>query len=360
MTVKKIFAFALFIAILPFAFSCNQASIDTANRGENAGGTLRINESFRDSSYYPPSINNLSASHICSQVHLGLLKLDVKNLEKLPAIAKKWDVSEDGITYTFHLRNDAYFHNDECFPEGKGRKITASDFEYTFQKLATNQQENKSFFNTVSAIKGAREFYKSGETKTGPGLIEGINVVDDTTLTITLDSAKDMFLYYLTTPKASVIAKEAYEKYGNEMLVGAGAFKFATKPTYGKDVILIRNENYFEKDRNGHSLPYLDSVVISFETNVKKELSAFVEDRIDIVFDLNSDYINSFLTDFVKDFQSNPPKYVLNRSEQQRSGAGEYILLRSNVHNFFTNRMDHLDVSIVYLKDEHENTTLEK
>jgi len=355
MRINKIIA-TVFTAAA-FCVSCQSVSNSDSERGENAGGSLRINEISRDSSYYPPSIKSLAASHVCSQVHVGLLKFDVKNLEKLPAIAKSWDKSEDGLQYTFHLRNDAYFHDDKCFTEGKGRRITAHDFEYTFQKLATNEIKNKNFFGTVHLIKGAMDFYKSGKKQTGAGLIEGIKTIDDSTLSVTLEKPTDLFLFYLTTPQTSVLAKEAVDAYGRNLTIGAGPFKFASSPLESKELILVRNENYFEKDRNNAPLPYLDSLIISFETNVKKELSAFVEDRLDIVFDLSNDYINDFLNDYIKDFQSNPPKYVLNRSEQQRSGQGEYILLRSNIHNFFTNRMDHLDFSIVYLKKEQENTS---
>lgn len=356
MKISKILASTVLAAIVGLCISCNSTSGGKADRGENAGGALRINETSRDSSYYPPSIKSLAASHICSQVHIGLLKFDVKNLEKLPAIAKRWETSDDQLQYTFHLRRDAYFHDDKCFPEGRGRKITASDFEYTFQKLATNERKNKNFFGTVHLIKGAMDYYKSGKKEIGPGLIEGIKTVNDSTLQITLEKPSDLFLFYLTTPQASVLAKEAVDAYGQYLTVGAGPFKFTNSPFDSKELILVRNENYFEKDRKNAPLPYLDSLVISFETNVKKELSAFVENRLDIVFDLSNDYINDFLNDYIKDFQSNPPKYVLNRSEQQRSGQGEYILLRSDIHNFFTNRMDHLDFSIVYLKEEQENT----
>jgi len=76
-----------------------------------------------------------SQNNIWSVLHLfdGLVELD-DSLNVSPAIAKQWSISDDGLTYTFHLRDDVYFHENECFDIGK-RKVVASDFEYSLSRL---------------------------------------------------------------------------------------------------------------------------------------------------------------------------------------------------------------------------------
>ena len=69
---------------------------------------------------------------VCNQLYNGLVQLDDR-LSVVPAIAESWSISEDGTTYTFHLRNDVYFHQSEVFEQGT-RKATASDFVFSFNR----------------------------------------------------------------------------------------------------------------------------------------------------------------------------------------------------------------------------------
>ncbi len=70
----------------------------------------------------------------CNQIFNGLVQMNDK-LETTPAIAYRWEISEDGKTYTFFLRNDVYFHDDPLFPNGKGRTVAASDFVFSFKRI---------------------------------------------------------------------------------------------------------------------------------------------------------------------------------------------------------------------------------
>ncbi len=64
----------------------------------------------------------------------GLLQLD-DSLHVKPCIAKSWTISSDALTYRFVLRDDVFFHDDEAFPGGKGRRVLASDVVYSFKRL---------------------------------------------------------------------------------------------------------------------------------------------------------------------------------------------------------------------------------
>ena len=57
------------------------------------------------------------------------------SLNVTPCIAKQFHISSDGLCYTFNLRNDVYFHDNVCFENGKGRKVNAKDFSFSFNRL---------------------------------------------------------------------------------------------------------------------------------------------------------------------------------------------------------------------------------
>mgnify|MGYP006198486319 CR=1 FL=1 len=69
-----------------------------------------------------------------SQIFNGLVDFD-KDLNIIPSIAERWNLSEDGKTYTFHIRKGVKFHNHNLFTEGLGREVHASDFEYSFKRI---------------------------------------------------------------------------------------------------------------------------------------------------------------------------------------------------------------------------------
>lgn len=347
-TTRRMKALSLFLVAALFAVSCSRSG-NSGNRGKNSGGTLKLNESDNIVSLFPPSTKDIVSFHLVNQIHLGLVKYDVKNLAVLAGIAKDWEVDNSGTIYTFHLNTAARFQNDDCFAGGEGRKITANDFKYTFTYLASQSNDNKNFFGTVDRIVGAKQYYKNSAEGKPQGSIEGIKVVNDSTLQIIIEKPYDLFLYNLANPAAVVLAKEAVEKYGNKLLVGAGAFQLKSLAAQGEPLILTRNENYFITDEKGFTLPYLDSVVFTFHGSLKTEIRMFVDNQLDVIMGMGNDYVNEFLDTHIDQFESNPPVYILNRAERL-SNRGEYYIIKASVNNFYTNKMDNMDLSMVYLR----------
>lgn len=341
-----------------FAVSCSNNG-GSANRSKISGGTLKLNESDGYVSLFPPSTKDIVSFHLVNQIHLGLVKYDVKNLSVLSGVARDWEIDNSGTVYTFHLNTAARFQDDPCFADGDGRKITASDFKYTFTYLATQSDDNKNFFGTVDRIVGAKQFYKNSAEAKPTGDIEGIKVINDSTLQIVIEKPYDLFLYNLANPAAVVLAKEAIEKYGNKMLVGAGAFQLKELPEQGKPLVLVRNPNYFLIDEKGFQLPYLDSVCFSFEGSLKTEVRMFVENQLDVIMGMSNDYVNDFLDSHIDKFEANPPAYILNRAERL-SNRGEYYVIKANINGFYTNKMDNMDLSIVYLKNPEASAETKK
>lgn len=310
---------------------------------------LRINESEICKSIFPPSTNDIVSSQIISQIFEGLVKYEPKTLSIIPAIAKNWKIEEDGMKYTFYLRDDVYFHDDNCFKDGKGRKLTANDVKYSFELLCTKSDDNFNFYGTLDKIKGAKEFYEK-TTESNITDIDGIKIIDDLTIELYLESANPLFIYFLANPAAVIIPKEGYEAYGINNHVGSGPFSIKLFEKDIETLELVKNQNYYRFDKDSVRLPYLDSVIISFHGSVQKELKMFEDGKLDFVAGLPSKFIPDFLENHIKEFESDPPLYILNQSEEDVASE-VYNLSRSYVHDFFTNRMNYFDLSLVYIEE---------
>ncbi|MCW3086260.1 MAG: hypothetical protein JWP12_3626 [Bacteroidetes bacterium] len=331
---KKSLFFILSLAV--FYTSCsNSGSESGSNRvakGDKVyGGTLRINETEQYQTLYPFSITDIGSAHIAQQIYEGLVKFNTKDLSIIPCIAEKWDVDAAGTTYTFHLRHGVMFQDNECFPEGKGREVKAGDFKYSFELLCTDTKENSNYSATFKdRVVGANKFFEASKGKPN-GEIEGIKVIDDYTIKIMLNAPSSSFMYVLASPAATVIPKEAVEKYGVDAKVGTGPFVFASASA--EKVILKRNDNYYATDSLGNKLPFLDSIVVTFLPTKKQELDNFQNGDLAMVIGLPSESIKDMVESQIADFQNKPPKYVLERSPEMASQYYEFNLTKEPFNN---------------------------
>lgn len=292
------------------------------------GGKLNLAESEKYASLFPAEILDATSTKIASQIHNGLVKFDAKDLSILPCIAKDWEIDKTQTEYTFRLRTNAYFHDDSCFKENKGRVITANDFKYTFELLS--HPEFSINFDALfkSRLKGASDFY-NGKTKE----IEGIKVINDSTLKLILTKPNNSFIYSLAHVATSVISKEAYLKYGKELKVGSGPFLFNNPEDIQKQLILTYNPNYYLVDTEGNQLPYLDSVCFNFIGNKIKELELFNNNKLSVIHGLPASKIASVISDDIANFNEVPPKNILDRKPEMGVNYYEFNLTRPPFDN---------------------------
>lgn len=267
--------------------------------GVYMGGILRVNEVEAFKSLMPISINEVNSFHISTQVYEGLVKFSQIDLSVIPGIAKSWDISEDKSEYVFHLRSNAKFHNDPCFPNGQGRSATAGDFKYCFERLCSNDPNNNQFDITFKdRVEGANEHFEA--SKSGKSLgVKGITVVNDTTLKIKLIHADASFMNLLCMPGCYVYPKEAVTKYANDMrirCVGTGPF-FVETVKEGEVVIMKKHANYWGVDKDGNKLPYLDGIKWSFIRDKKSEILEFKSGRLDMVYRIPVEMFHEFMGD---------------------------------------------------------------
>lgn len=342
------FRILIYIGIILF-YGCQPSSSRIKN--ENSfGGTLKINEPVIFSSLFPHCIKDQVSNQMVSQIYDGLIKYDAFDLSLKPAIASSWKIDSSETVYTFYLRDNVFFHDDPCFPNGKGRKVVANDFIYTYTLLATQNENNPNFFGTINNVLGATEHYYNKSTE-----IQGLSSINDTTLQIKLVKPNPLFLYLLASPIAAVIPKEAFENYQYKSFIGTGPYFVSNFPVNSEPLILERNPYYYKKDMSGHSLPYMDSVIITFNSSVLKELSMLKKGELDLVYNIGNDDVSLFLEKNINLFKGKSPKFILQLSNYNQNSQLQHIV-RRNLKGFITNSQNYFDLSKVYFeKNIHDS-----
>ncbi|MGB4204291.1 MAG: ABC transporter substrate-binding protein [Bacteroidales bacterium] len=275
---KILKAINLFSVILLLLASCS-SPFDKLDSKQ----VFRYNESSNITSLDPAFARSQSNIWAVNQIFNGLLQLN-ERLEIEPCIAKSWELSDDGKTYTFYLRTDVYFHDSPCFPNGKGRKVIASDVIYSFNRI----------IEPKLASPGAWIFRN---IKTGNDGLPMIHRKNDSVLAIELEKPFPPFPGLLTMQYCSVIPHEAVSYFAEDFRrnpVGTGPFYFAMWKE-GVKLVLLKNNNYFESE-NGVALPYLDAVAISFIADKHTAFLEFIKGKLDFMSGIDAGYKDELLT----------------------------------------------------------------
>ena len=292
----KILVFSLCLAFSAAAIiSCSDSGKQTSTSvrkksdGIEAGGLFRMNISDQMRSLFPHNIVDATATDLMNQVYEGLLMFDSKTNKNIPALAESYSISEDGTVYTFKMRQGVYFHDDAAFKDGKGREVRAQDVAYCLTRLCEPSPRNQLYAFVIDLIKGGREHYESGLK----GDVEGLRVIDDYTLEIELYHPAPIFESILTHPCTWVFPRELYD-YKDDIdvwCIGTGPFS-ARSIKMNEVVILERNKNYWRKDKDNYSLPYLDAVRCNFIENESRQLNMLVQGNLDLVLGVPYKTIN--------------------------------------------------------------------
>lgn len=289
---KKVFFLAFSLSLLT-ACKENAISDDTivAKGGVRYGGEFRFMSKEKVSDLFPLKITDVYANRISSQIFEGLLKIDPSSTQVIPGLAESVEASEESTVFTFNLVKGVYFHDNACFENGKGREVKASDFKYSLEFACSNNKLNNLPWLLKDKVVGAKEYYEGKADN-----VTGIKVLDDYTLQIELKVSFSAFDKLVTHNGLSVFPKEAYDKYGDDIVsnpVGTGAFMLDLLTD--DKITLTRNPNYWRKDEFNNPLPFLDKVVMTYSKDKTDELLSFRAEEIDLVLDIPVEEIENVL-----------------------------------------------------------------
>lgn len=270
---------------------------------------FRYNETVGIASLDPAFAKDQSTIWPCKQLYNGLVELSTSEagddaIQVEPSIAKYWNISSDGLTYTFTLRDDVYFHKNDLFNGDKEegdkeirqmtdstRRVIASDFVYSFHRIV----------DPAVLSPGA---WVLGEVDT-------FYAANDTTFIIRLKEPFSPFLSLLGMVYCSVVPHEVVEHYGKDFRshpCGTGPFQFQYWKE-GVKLVLRKNPLYFEFDtvwedketgdkeiRQMHRLPYLDAVAVTFIVDRQTVFLEFIKGNLDFMNSLDASYKDEILT----------------------------------------------------------------
>lgn len=214
----------------------------------------------------PPSLDPIhttdtSSATVVFRIFEGLIEQDPVTLDIVPSLAERWEVTPDGLTYTFHLKRGVKFHN--------GREMTSADFRYSFERVLT--PENISERSWVLAPIAGADAMLSGKAKT----LTGLETPDDSTVVLRLEKPFAPFLSYLAMEAARVVAREGVED-DRFTPVGTGPFRFVD----WQHDILVRLDAFPDYHGEKAGIPRVDFEVVP---DVGVALMKLVVGELDLV-----------------------------------------------------------------------------
>ncbi len=248
---------------------------------KESGAIFHYNETTGIASIDPAFAKNQSIMWAVHQLYSTLVEVD-SNLNIVPLLAKKWEVSDDKRQYTFHLRDDVFFHNDACFRNGKERKMVASDVVYSFNRILDG------------SVASPGSWIFNGKVDS----LQPFAAPNDSTFVLRLQRPYNPILGILSMQYCSIVPKEAVQKYGTNFrrhAVGTGPFQFVAWEE-GQAMVLKKNPAYFERDATGKQLPYLDGIKINFYDSKATEFLAFRQGKLHFMNDIDASFKDEVLT----------------------------------------------------------------
>ena len=203
--------------------------------------TFRFNLVGEPETLDPAFATGVPEANVLTNLFEGLTVLDPKTLEIKPGAAKSWEITNEGKTYTFHLRTNLFWTN--------GGRLTANDFVYAWKRVLEKSTASP-YAYYLFYIKGA-EKYNSGDEKDFSKV--GLKALADDRLQVELRSPTAYFLFLTSYHTLSPLHQKTVEKHGVQWtrpqnIVSNGPFRMTVwKPN--SQIVLERNEKYWDASK---------------------------------------------------------------------------------------------------------------
>ncbi|HMA36102.1 MAG TPA: peptide ABC transporter substrate-binding protein [Chloroflexia bacterium] len=229
----------------------------TPTAAPGGGGTLRwSNEGIQDLDTLDPALANASNSIMAmGLIFEGLVRFDSR-LNIQPAGAERWEISDDGRTYTFHIRPGLLWAD--------GSPVTAEDFRWSIERALAKENSSGAASYYLSNITGAPD-WNAGKTR---GL-SGVTVKDPQTLQIHIDTPGVYFLYQISFAAADVIPKKLVDQYGKDWVNHAwGTGPFKLKEWKHNERLLLEPNPYYWRGAvalDGIDMPFIQDPKTAYD-----------------------------------------------------------------------------------------------
>ncbi len=250
---SKLRTFSYFLVIAIFTTLLGT----TSAQDEQYGGTLVFGAESMGDSFDIGFWHGFGGVHVIDSIGEGLVRADFETGEAIPGLAESWEISEDGLVYTFNIREGMVFHdgepvNAEAVVRSMSRPINADD---------------------PSFIEGMYMYSNQGTANW-----ESIEAIDEYTVQLTLVEPNATQLLVLSRPDGAIISPKALDEFGTEVglnMAMAGPFKIE-RFVPGQEAVIVANEDYWA------GRPYLDEVVIRAFPDEASILAALEAGEIDM------------------------------------------------------------------------------
>lgn len=248
--------------------------------------------------------DNISCAEV-AKVYEGLLTYHYlkRPYELTPNLAAAMPtVSDDGLVYTFKIQQGVKFHDNACFPGGKGRELIAEDFVYSIKRIADPKVQSTGFYLLDGRIKGLNAWREKHIDKPVDynESVEGLQALDQYTLQFTLTKPFPQFLYVLARHFCFAVPQEAVQHYGPEFLnhpVGTGPFIIEEFKPQAREIVYHKNPNFraklFPAEASeefkhlladaGKPLPLVDKIVVHIIPEEQPRWLKFQKGQIDYI-----------------------------------------------------------------------------
>lgn len=238
---------------LSIVFGCARNPLESAALRER---TLYL-ASGRIRGFDPAKVSDVASAKAIALVYETLVQIAYldRPYRVEPLLAESMpEVSDDGLRYTFRLRRGIYFSDDPCFPNGRGREMTAEDVVYSIKRLADRKVASSGWWAFEGRILGLDDFRAASagpEPTDYERPVEGLRALDRYTVEFKLTKRFPQFLWVLALHYASIVPREAVEYYGDRLSthpVGTGPYRLVEwRRNYRK--IFERNPKWAETGR---------------------------------------------------------------------------------------------------------------
>ncbi|KAB8032072.1 peptide ABC transporter substrate-binding protein [Fluviispira multicolorata] len=291
----KFFAYTYLtsVAFLPFASFSHSAFAADVPPGTKlaADQVLNVGVGSEAPSLDPQKMQDNVSSRIGEDLFEGLVSTNDAG-ELVPGVAEKWDVSGDGLTYTFHLRNNAKFSD--------GSPITAEDVVFSFQRIV-DPKTGSTYSDFINMVKNSNEI---NEGKLKPESL-GIKALDKKTIQINLSRTTPFFLKLVAFHTCLIVKKENVEKYGDKFthpgnLVTSGAYSLKYWKV-GDKITAVRNSHYWDNSKT-----VINTVNYFPISDLNTEYQMYQTGQLDFTYEFPADKYQMLKKTLGKEVQTNP------------------------------------------------------